>query len=132
MNLPTKAVKGIVTKNDKILLLQRNPKTRGEDNWDLPGGLVEINEDEKETLRREIKEELGVEIKIKEKSEKWIFFRLKDNKNISVQNYICEIINENIKLSAEHIDYRWIKIKDIRNYPVKDESLYESLEKLNF
>lgn len=56
--LPKTAVKAmILNESNKILLLQRNPKLRGTDNWDLPGGLVEQGEDPEQALIREVKEE---------------------------------------------------------------------------
>jgi 8-oxo-dGTP pyrophosphatase MutT (NUDIX family) len=54
-------IAGILIHNNKILL-QRAIKTGA---WVLPGGRGEINETSEETLIREIKEELGVDINIK-------------------------------------------------------------------
>lgn len=35
MNIPTRAVKAVITNEvDEILLLQRNPQARSVDNWD--------------------------------------------------------------------------------------------------
>ena len=128
MNLQTKAVKGIIFNEKKeILLLQRNPKLRNESNWDLPGGLIEHDETEEETLSREIKEELNITAKIIFKGKKWNFKRNSDNKIVTVQNYICEIVNGSIKLSEEHIKFEWVSIKNMENYSVKDNSFYDSL-----
>lgn len=129
MNLPKKAVKAVITNEQgAILLLQRNPATRGVDNWDLPGGLVENNEDEKAALIQEVQEELGVEILVVEPAGIWQFLRNKDNQIVKVQNYNCRIQSGEITLSDEHIAYQWINKKDLRKYPVKDESLYKSIK----
>jgi 8-oxo-dGTP diphosphatase len=56
--LPTKAIKGLIQKNGKILLLQRQKKPGDTANWDLPGGLCEPGETEVDALKREIQEEL--------------------------------------------------------------------------
>lgn len=130
MSIPTRAVKAIIIKDDKILLLQRNPDTKGEENWDLPGGLVEDGESSKDTLIREVEEELGIEFLIREKSESWKFFRSKDSNWVYVQNYICEYEDGEIELSDEHISYEWIDPEDIVNYPVKDESLYLAIQNI--
>lgn len=128
MQLPTNAVKAIIL-NDKneILLLQRNPKRSVVDNWDFPGGLIEEGEKEDDALIREVKEELNVDINIINKGKTWKFLRPKDNKWVKVQNYICKIINGNITLSDEHINFRWVNKSDIKTYHVKDESFYESI-----
>lgn len=129
MEIPTQAVKAIIVKDGKILLLQRNKKLRAEDNWDLPGGLIENNQTSEETLRREILEELGLEIDIIRPLGTWNFLRTKDNKIVSVQNYLCKIsdLDFEIKLSEEHSAYKWISPKEISNFPLKDPSLIESI-----
>ncbi len=130
MDIPTRAVKAVILNKDhKILFLQRNPKTRDSSVWDLPGGLVEYGEDEKSALAREVAEELGLECSVIKKAGSWQFYRRHDKKTVYVQNYLCRTEDGNIVLSDEHISYSWVMIKDIRDYPVKDISLYISLEK---
>ena len=61
------SVRGIVNYNDKIVLIHRI-KTKDDgtvrDYYVTPGGKIEENESHEEALRREIKEELGIEIEI--------------------------------------------------------------------
>lgn len=63
------SVRGIVNYNDKIVLIHRI-KTKDDgtvrDYYVTPGGKIEENESHEEALRREIKEELGIEIEIKD------------------------------------------------------------------
>lgn len=63
------SVRGIVNYNDKIVLIHRI-KTKDDGNvrdyYVTPGGKIEENESREEALRREIKEELGIEIEIKD------------------------------------------------------------------
>ena len=62
------SVRGIVNYKDKIVLIHRI-KTKDDgtvrDYYVTPGGKIEENESHEEALRREIKEELGIEIEIK-------------------------------------------------------------------
>jgi 8-oxo-dGTP diphosphatase len=129
MGIPTQAVKAVIESEGKILLLQRSKKLRGEDNWDLPGGLIENNQTQEETLKREIAEELGLNIDIIRPFGTWNFRRALDGKIVSVQNYLCKIPDNNfeIKLSEEHSVYKWISPKDISNFRLKDPSLVESI-----
>ncbi len=142
-----KAVKAIIlNKEGKILLLKRTPlyerkKVISEfklfkfldkkDIWDLPGGGIDKDETEMRALKREVKEELNVDIRILSKQEEWSFITLK-GKERKVINYVCEIISDikKMKLSEEHKEYKWVDVKDIRKYKVKDESLYKAIEKL--
>lgn len=52
----------ILDENDKVFLLHRNTVKRQQ--WEVPGGKVEDNEEAKTTAVREIKEELGVDVEI--------------------------------------------------------------------
>lgn len=62
---PAPTASALFIKNGKILLTKRaiEPK-RGF--WDLPGGFIEEGEHPQKALHREMREELGVEIKIGE------------------------------------------------------------------
>ncbi len=56
-------VNGILRRDDKVLLVHRNPdRPFFPDCWSLPGGHVETNETLAKALFRELKEELGIEI----------------------------------------------------------------------
>lgn len=54
----------IISKDNKILMGQKNPKKGGvySDCWHIPGGGVEENENKIQALIREIKEEIGLDI----------------------------------------------------------------------
>ena len=53
----------ILNDNNEILLLQRN-KAPEAGNWSVPGGAVEFGETMENALKRELREELGIEIEI--------------------------------------------------------------------
>jgi mutator protein MutT len=54
----------LMEKNGKILLALRKAGKHMGPKWELPGGKVDPGEDPKQTLRRELKEELGIEADI--------------------------------------------------------------------
>lgn len=53
---------GIIIDNDKILLIKKYGGPY-DNKLDLPGGTIEFNEKPVETLKRELKEEAGIDIK---------------------------------------------------------------------
>jgi len=55
----------IINNKDEILLLKRSSRSRTEPGtWSRPGGQVEYGEIAEEAVKREIKEELGIDIEV--------------------------------------------------------------------
>ncbi len=86
---------GVLIVNDKeeTLLMKRGPKSRNlVGYWNKPGGTLEFGEKSEETAKREIKEELGVDIEILGKLETTEAFLEKDQQHwISIQ-YVAKIV----------------------------------------
>ncbi len=55
---------GILIENDKILLVKQQLVER--QNWTLPGGALEYNETIEQCLVREMKEETGIDVRVKD------------------------------------------------------------------
>lgn len=73
--------------------------------WEFPGGKIEEGETPKEALRREIKEELDIEISVGELFE-MIEYDYPEF-HLSMQCFLCEIESGNPKLN-EHEDAKWL------------------------
>ncbi len=90
--------------------------------WDFPKGHIEEGEKEKETVKREVKEETGIkDIKIIEGFKEWIKYAFrqtydleKDEKKKAlwvfkiVTFYLAETKTKEVKISFEHIGYKWL------------------------
>ena len=102
-NDTNKVSKVIITKNNKILLLQ---KKNGK--YELPGGHIEVGESAINGAKREVKEEIGVDV-----------INLKQIvSNNSRVLYKGNIINSNITLSDEHKSYKFVLQKDLFKLPL--------------
>lgn len=55
---------GILRKNGRILLSQRKPGKQLGLKWEFPGGKLEQGEDPRQTLARELKEELDITVRV--------------------------------------------------------------------
>ena len=127
-NLPTHAAKAVIQNAEgKILFLKRSPSRSSGDSWDLAGGLVEVGEEDKTALRREIQEELGVDAMVGDELGRWTFHRSLDNRLVGVTNYSVKLLSTDIRLSEEHVDFRWVSLEEMRKLPVKDVGLYDAV-----
>jgi ADP-ribose pyrophosphatase YjhB (NUDIX family) len=62
---PKVAVVGLIEANDRVLLIRRSVEpARG--HWALPGGYMDAGELPVAALRREVREEVGIEIEVRE------------------------------------------------------------------
>ena len=106
-------VAAVIKKNKHYLIVQRNKNKHLGLKWEFPGGKVEKNEVFKDALKREIKEELNIEISVQKKigEEKY-----KDEKiDILILYYRCSHIFGEIYLN-EHEDFKWVLAKDMYIY----------------
>ncbi len=64
-SLPIPAVAAVILKGDKVLLAKRaGEPSKGQ--WSLPGGIIEVGETHVAALKREIREETGLQIEVGE------------------------------------------------------------------
>jgi 8-oxo-dGTP diphosphatase len=56
----------VIVEEGRVLLTQRKAGTHLAGAWEFPGGKVESGEDPREALRRELREEIGIEAKVGE------------------------------------------------------------------
>jgi len=104
------AVNAFLIKDNKFLLLKRSDPPLI---WGPPGGKLEINEDPITGLKREVKEETGLEIEVKMPVTTW--FGEFNNKKIFAVDYLCYYQSGKIKLSAEHNSSKWLTLHDLKN-----------------
>ncbi len=106
-------VAAIIIKDNKFFIAQRNRSKHMGLSWEFPGGKVEKGETFKVALKREIKEELNIEIDVKYKLGEENY---QDDKiNVKLHYFICSHIDGDINLS-EHEDSAWIKKNEFKNF----------------
>jgi 8-oxo-dGTP diphosphatase len=74
--------------------------------WELPGGKIEEGETAQECLVREIKEELGIHISVREQLPSFQH-EYPNQKTIELLPFICKIKNGEIILK-EHQQVKWL------------------------
>jgi len=105
--------KALLIRDNKILIvLDRNTKK-----WDAPGGRIDKGEEGEPSFRREVKEELGFdEFKIISAVDYHILYDARSGIPYCTTANLIENENDEIKLSDEHLEYKWIKEEEIDKY----------------
>lgn len=96
----------IILIENKILVAQRSDKMKLPLKWEFPGGKLEENETEIDCVKREIKEEINIDIEVVKKLSSSIYdygaFK------INLIPFIAKYIHGEIRL-AEHKDYKLLE-----------------------
>ncbi len=118
------SIKGVILKKDQVLLVKNH-----RDEWELPGGRIEIGESSAQCLKREIREELKLDVKIVTIIDTKLF-EVIPGKHIFLVAFLCEMTNDNdiIEISHEHTKFQWFMIKELVQIKIPTEYV-ETIEK---
>lgn len=115
----------IYNEQNQVLLCHRQDY----DLWNLPGGGMEINESPVECLKRELKEELGVEIR----TSKLMGVYTKPEQTEIVFSFVCQLGAVEINLNDEADKYAYFGIDQLpSNFSPKQVArIKDALENFN-
>ena len=104
----------VIRRNGKTYIQQRPQKGLMGGLWEFPGGKIEKGESPEMCLEREIEEELGVQVTIKEKimtiKHSYTQFR------VTLHVFLCRL--ESGKIRATSCDqWKWVSLENINQYP---------------
>ncbi len=111
---------------NEVLVLKANPaelKGGTPVHWDLPGGRIEKGDSAFETLKKEVKEELGIDGNLVKVI--GLFDASISNLKIPLENevvglalftYLCNLSDEKAEftLNAEHTELKWANIEEAK------------------
>jgi len=120
-------VAAIIHQNGHLLITQRPENVHLARLWEFPGGKVEAGESFEVALRREIREELGVEIRVLDE-----FFTIDHeypDKSVRLHFYNCIVLEGEVK-AIEVADLRWVTSEELAYYefPPADAELIARLK----
>ncbi len=107
---PPVSVKGVLIHNGRVLLLMNE-----RDEWDLPGGRPDPGEDYPAALRREVREETGLDVEIGMALDEHVFEVL-PRRFVRIVPFIARLktgVSDAITLSHEHLQTRWVSLAEL-------------------
>lgn len=135
------AITAIVVKDEKFLVIRRSPnKKRFPGKWTVPGGKLETRDyldmpkDTKyywynvleKVLKREVKEETGIEIKNIEYITSLATIHADGNPSLVI-SCMADYLSGEIILQDEEVDqHAWVNLKEAKNYDLLD-GIYDEL-----
>ncbi|MER2598984.1 MAG: NUDIX hydrolase [Caldilineales bacterium] len=122
---PLPAVAAVILHHDSVLLVQRGREpARGL--WGLPGGAVELGETVQTALRREVREECGLEIEIGpllavfEPMQQDADGRLRFH--YVVLDYLASPRGGELRAGDDAAQVRWLPLTELDAWPVPEET----------
>jgi mutator protein MutT len=103
----------IKSKDGFVLITQRGKGMHFEGKWEFPGGKIEDGESPVEALKREIYEELGIHINVKEKVLEWSYEYPFGKVDFIAYN---SEPNGGKLVLMEHMDSKWVNIHELKDF----------------
>lgn|SRR5690606_17169036 len=103
----------IIEKRGQVLICQRSATMTLPLKWEFPGGKIEPGESKEACLRREIKEELGMEI-IVGRALAAVTYQY-PTFSVCLFPFVCQPRTEIIQ-RTEHVQAKWVDVHDLLMY----------------
>jgi len=121
---------GIIRRDGRVLLAQRPKNGLLGGLWEFPGGtLEESDEDLRDCLKREIREELGVRVEVCEPFGK--YKHAYTHFKISLYAFFCKLVDHAEPQNLESEALAWVEVSALGDYPMGkvDRQIARKLER---
>lgn len=130
---PVMGVGGVIVDRGRTVLIRRGTEPlRGE--WSIPGGTIEIGETLEDAVRRELREETGLEVRVLELIE--LFDRIyidngapssqdkkKPRYHYVIADYLCELIGGEPRAGSDVTDLAFAREDELAKFRLTEKAM---------
>ena len=125
-----RVVSGVIIKKDNKILLVKEKQNDNKEWWAFPGGGVDFGESIEDAAIREVKEELGIDIKLNEFLGFKEVIAPKFDYHSIVFFFVAEPLNDEINKVGEILDFGYFNIEEVKKLNLIKSSRWV-IEQLN-
>lgn len=117
-------VSAVIHKEGKILILKRSQKETFLPGYhDFPGGKINFGETPEEGLKREVKEEVNLDVEAQRPISLFSYVSMNDARHTVDIQYLTKVVGslDGLRLSEAHEDCYWITESEADNYLMSQE-----------
>lgn len=115
---PIPAAAAVVVQGGRVLLIKRGfPPNEGK--WSIPGGVIEVGEEARDAAVREVLEETGLRIRIRDIVDV-VDNIIRDEERVKYHfvncDFLADWVSGEVHTTEETPDFAWIEEKDMEKY----------------
>ena len=118
---PVVGVGAIITDGDRVLLVRRG-REPSKGLWSIPGGMLELGESLVEGIRREVREEVGLDVQVLEMVEVLDRVIYDDDGKIEYHyvlvDYVCKPLSGTLRVADDADAAEWVNRRDVSSYEI--------------
>ena len=107
----------LIDPDGRVLIAQRPPQKAMAGLWEFPGGKIEAGERPEETLIRELREELSIEVKEPCLAPFTFASHAYPDFQLLMPLYVCRRWEGTVQ-AREHSALKWVKPRELTQYPM--------------
>lgn len=114
--VPCVGVGAVILKGNQFLLIKRGQEP-AKGAWTFPGGLVKLGETVREAVHREVTEECGIKIKLRDEFELIELIHDHDNNifyHYIILDFFADYLEGDLTVRGDVDEAKWFKIQDLQ------------------
>ena len=128
MTGPVVGVGAVIVKDGKAVIIKRaNEPYKGQ--WSIPGGRVELGEALRDAVRREMREETGLDVRVGPMID--VFERIQHDEQSSgavryhfvIIDYLCSCAGGDLCAGDDAADAKWVTSEELERYDIRQTAV---------